>query len=223
LSPNGSFNCRQPGDLIVAEHLAGAIAPGELVVITGFGLGPAQVVSAAPGSDGLYAAQLAGTKVLVNGTPVPAIYTSTTQVEAVVPDSIAGGTAQVTVTYQDQTSASFPVPVAPAAPGIFTADSTGQGRAASINQNGLINIPAHWAGDVITLFVTGTGQATSAVTIHGGDLPVIPLSVEKGTFPGVVQIKVPIPFGQDCDVGVLIQVGDATSQPGVTIAIDICI
>ena len=93
-------------------------------------------------------------------------------------------------------SASFPVPVAPA---------------------------AHWAGDVITLFVTGTGQATSAVTIHGGDLPVIPLSVEKGTFPGVMQIEVPIPFGQDCDVGVLIQVGDATSQPGVTIAIDICI
>ena len=71
--------------------------------------------------------------------------------------------------------------------------------------------------------MTGTGQATSAVTIHGFNLPVMPLSVDKGTFPGVMQIKVPIPFGQDCDTPVVVQVGDATSQPGVTIAIDICI
>ena len=133
------------GVVNAASHLAGAIAPGELVVVTGSGLGPAQAVLAAPDSHGLYAAQLAGTTVLVNGTPVPLIYTSATQVEAVVPDSIAGGTAQVTVTYQGQTSASFPVPVAPAAPGIFTADSTGQGRADSFNQNGRINTPAHGA------------------------------------------------------------------------------
>ena len=51
----------------------------------------------------------------------------------------------------------------------------------------------------------------------------MPLSVNKGVFPGVTQIQVPIPFGQDCDTDVVVQVGDATSQPGVTIAIDICI
>ena len=51
----------------------------------------------------------------------------------------------------------------------------------------------------------------------------MPLSVNKGAFPGVTQIQVPIPFGQDCDTDVVVQVGDATSQPGVTIAIDLCI
>jgi uncharacterized protein (TIGR03437 family) len=211
------------GIVNAASHLAGAVAPGELVVVTGSGLGPAQAVFAAPDSHGLYAAQLAGTTVLVNGTPVPLIYTSATQVEAVVPDSVAGGTAQVAVTYQGQTSVSLQVPVAPAAPGIFTADSTGQGYATTINQNGRINIPAHWEGDVITLFVTGTGQVPSAVTIHGYYLPETPLSVDKGTLPGVTQIRMQIPHGLDCDTPVTVQVGDAASQPGVNIAVDLCI
>ena len=166
--------------LNAASRLAGAIAPGELVIVTGSGLGPAQVVSAIPDSDGVYAAQLAGTAVLVNGTPAALIYTSARQVEALVPDSVAGGTAQITVTYQGQTSASFPVPVAPTAPGIFTQDATGQGHAATINQKGEINVPAHWEGDVMTLFLTGAGHATPAVAIYGGEqLPII-----AGTPPG---------------------------------------
>jgi len=152
---------------------------------------------------------------------VPLVSTSATQVTAAVLDSITG-IAQVTVIYQGQTSAAFPVPVAPAAPGIFTVDGTGQGHAATVNQDGLINTAAHW-GDVMTLYVTGLGQAPSAVTIHGYNLSVTPLSVDKGTVPGVMQIKVPIPTGQDCDTQVVVQVGDATSQPGVTIAMDICI
>jgi hypothetical protein len=88
---------------------------------------------------------------------------------------------------------------------------TGQGHATTINQNGLINSPAD-GGDVITLFVTGIGKATSAVTIHGFNLSVIPLSVGTGTVPGVMQIKVPIPGGQDCDTTVVVQVGNASSR-----------
>ena len=211
------------GVVNAASHLGGPIAAGEFVVVTGSGLGPAQVVSAAPDSNGIYPAQLAGTTVLVNGTPVPLIYTSTAEVAAVVPDSLAVGTAQVTVIYQDQTSASFPIPVAPAAPGIFTVDSTGQGHAASVTQNGSVNTAAHWQGDVVTLFATGLGQATTGVTIRGFNLPITPLSVGKTAFPGVMQIKEQILPGQDCDTPVVIQVGDTSSQAGVTIAIDLCI
>jgi uncharacterized protein (TIGR03437 family) len=193
------------------------------VFITGSGLGPAQLVSSVPGSDGLYGTQLAGTTVQINGTPAPLIYTWATQVAAIVPDSVSEGTAQVIVNYQGQTSALFAVPIAPAAPGIFTVDSTGRGHAVTINQNGSINTAAHWEGDVVTLFVTGTGQATSVVTIHGYNLPLIPLSVGKGPVPGIMQIKVTIPFGQDCDTPVVVQVGNASSQDGVTIPIDLCI
>lgn len=205
-----------------ASNLAGPIAPGELVAITGLGLGPAQLVSA-PGTDGLYLNELAGTSVQINSMPALLLYTSTSQVAAVVPELVPGDIAQVTVTYQGKTSASFTVPVAHTAPGIFTQDATGRGHAAAINQKNIANVPAHWEGDVITLFVTGIGPSTALVTIDGFNLPVTPVSVEKGTVPGVMEIKVRIPYGQDCDTQVLIRVGDAKSQPDVTIALDLCI
>ena len=228
-SPNEAVRLLQPlGPMSIsavqnaASGLTGPVAPGEMVVISGSGLGPAQLVSSVPGSDGLLGTQLAGTTVQINGTPVPVIYTWATQVAAVVPDSVSGDTAQFTVTYQDHASASFAVPVAPAAPGIFTQDSTGRGHAATINQNGLIDTAAN-PGDDVTLFVTGIGEATSTVSIQGYNLPVLPVSVAKGPVPGVMQIKVAIPFGQDCDTPVVVQVGNASSQPGVTIAIALCI
>ena len=67
------------------------------------------------------------------------------------------------------------------------------------------------------------GQATTGVTIHGFNLPVTPLSVDKTPFPGVMQIKEQILHGQDCDTPVVIQVGNASSQAGVTSEIDLCI
>ena len=167
------------GVVNAASSLAGAIAPGELIAITGFGLGPAQLVSAAPGSDGLYPTQLAGTTVEVNGIPATLIYTWGTQVAAVVPDSVSGDTAQVTVTYQGRRSASFSAPVAPTAPGSSPQDATGRGHAATINQKGAIDIPAHWEGDLMTLFLTGAGHVDTrrrdlrwaAVADYAGNCP----------------------------------------------------
>jgi hypothetical protein len=71
-----------------ASGLPGPISPGELVVVSGSGLGPAQLVSGAAGSDGRYSDQLAGTTVQFNGVPAPLIYTWATQVAVVVPYSI---------------------------------------------------------------------------------------------------------------------------------------
>jgi hypothetical protein len=112
------------------------IAPGEIVTLKGSGLGPAQLVSARAGSDGLYPTQLRGTSVRFNGVAVPLLYTSATQVAAVVPYGVTGPAVQVTVTYQGQTSVPATIPVFAAAPGLFTADGTGAGQAAAINQDG---------------------------------------------------------------------------------------
>ena len=109
------------------------------MVITGSGLGPGQLIPATPGTNGLYSAQLSGTTVQFNGTPAPLIYTWATQVAAQVPDSVSVGAAQVTVTYEGRTSASFPVQVTQYAPGVFTLDSTGKGQAVALNQDGSIN------------------------------------------------------------------------------------
>jgi len=71
--------------------------------------------------------------------------------------------------------------------------------------------------------VWGLVEATSAVTVYGDNLPAMTLSVDKSPVPGVMQINVPIPIGQDCDTQVVVQVGNVKSQPGVTIAIGLCI
>ncbi len=208
-----------------ASNLAGSISAGELVVVEGYGLGPEQLTQAVPGNDGAYAAQLAGTTLLVNGIPARLIYSSATQVAAIVPDSVSAGTARLAVTYQGQSSASRPVPIASSIPGIFTVDSSGQGHALTTDQDGFLKKTVHW-NDVITLFLTGGGSATASVAVfYPGDSSQIevPISADPSNAPGVTQIKVPIPYGLVCDVPVVVKVGDVSSQAGVTIPIDICI
>jgi uncharacterized protein (TIGR03437 family) len=62
------------------------------------------------------------------------LYTSTTQVAAIVSYEVTGASTQVTVAYQGQTSASATVALADSAPGLFTSGSTGQGQARAVNQ-----------------------------------------------------------------------------------------
>ncbi len=208
------------GALNAASSLPGPIAPGELIVLTGSGLGPSPLVQAAPDSNGAYATQLAGTTVEVNGIAAPVIYASATQVAAVVPDSVALGPAQIAAGYLGSASRSLTIPVVAYAPGIFTADATGQGPAATVNQNGVIDAPAA-GGDTITLFLTGVGAATSA-NVNFGALT-FPVSIEPADGAGIARFQIPIPLGEDCASPVAVQVGNASSQAGVILAVNICI
>jgi len=226
-----------------ASNLAGAISPGEIVTLYGSGIGPAQLVKAAPGSNGSYGAQLANTSVSFSGIAAPMIYTWATQVAAIVPYGITGTTAQVTVTYQGQTSAALSVPISFSVPGIFSLDSTGQGQAAAINQDGVtVNGAATPAkvGDSISLYATGEGQTTPAgvdgkpatapypkpnlpvtVTVGGQDAPVQYAGGAQGLVAGLMQVNIQIPAGTEPGdaVPVVLRVGDAFSQIGVTIAV----
>ena len=227
-----------------ASNLAdGFIAPGEIVVLYGTGLGQAQLAVATVGADGLYDTQLAGTTVLMNGIPAPVIYTSATQVSVIAPYGITGSLAQLTATFQNRTTPPFSIPVAASAPSIFTSDSTGKGQAAAINQDGITlnsaSAPAR-RGDIISLYATGEGQTTPAgvdgkpaslplphpnlavtVTIGGQNAQVQYAGGAPGEVAGLMQINVQIPPGiaQGNGVPVVLQVGNARSQSGVTIAV----
>src|SRR5207244_2576775 len=74
-----------------ASSSTSAIAPGEIVAIKGSSLGPAAGVqfSVNP-STGMVDSSLAGTRILFSGFPAPILYTSSTQVNAIVPYEIAG-------------------------------------------------------------------------------------------------------------------------------------
>ncbi len=225
------------------SNLGGPIAPGEIVVLYGSGLGPAQLASANVGSDGLYDAALAGTRVQFDGIGAPILYTAATQVAAIVPYEVTGASTQVTVTFQGQTSAPATIALAGSAPGLFTVGPNGQGQAVAVNQNGSINsseIPVA-VGDKISLFATVEGQTSpggvdGALAAMPSPTPILPVTVTiggvtvdnlhlvggaSGEVAGLLQIDAVIPAGvtPSSAVPVVIQVSGAISQAGVTIAV----
>jgi uncharacterized protein (TIGR03437 family) len=177
------------------SNLRGPIAPGEIVVIYGVGLGPDPLVQGQP-QNGSFGNQVAGVQVLFNGVPGPVLYAWTKQVAAVVPFEVAvGGSARVQVLYSGQTVFDQTVAVSYAVPGVATADASGSGQAAAINQDGSRNSPANPAklGSVVSLFWTGGGQMFPALT--DGQLttdatlpgPGVPVSALVGGLTSTVQ------------------------------------
>jgi uncharacterized protein (TIGR03437 family) len=226
----------------VASNLAGPVAPGEIVVLSHSGIGPAQMTEFQLNQAGLVGTQLDRTEVTFNGTPAPLVYTWTGSLSAIVPYSVNGTSAQVRLTFRGQTSAPFTVQVAPSAPGLFTADSTGKGQAAARIQAGTYNSPGNpeKIGGLINLYATGEGQTSPAgidgklaedslptpvlpvaVTIGGQPATVMEKSGAPGLVAGVMWILATIPSGimPGDAVPVTIQVGNASSQSGVTIAV----
>ena len=144
-----------------ASSASGAIAPGEIVAIKGSSLGPASGVkfSVNP-ATGMVDPLLAGTRALFGDFPAPIIYTSATQVNAIVPYEIAGQSqVLLQVEYQGVLAAPIVLPVGTASPGVFTSDFTGSGQAAALNQDGSLNGLANPAakGSYVTLYFTGGG------------------------------------------------------------------
>jgi uncharacterized protein (TIGR03437 family) len=229
-----------------ASYVTGVVSPGEMVVVFGTGLGPAQLAGLALDSAGFVSSQYSANAVIsvqFNGFAAPLMYTSSTAIAAIVPYEITGSTAQVTVTYQGKTSAPATVRVTASVPGIFTADASGMGQAAAVNDGPrTTNSAASPAvqGSTITLYATGEGQ-----TWPGGvdgtpapsapfPAPILPVSVTIGgvqalvqyaggafgEVAGMLQINVLVPSTvQGNALPVVVQVGSATTQSGVTIAV----
>jgi uncharacterized protein (TIGR03437 family) len=208
-----------------ASQRATPLSPGKIVVIYGAGLGPSQLMQPANGQP---VTSLGGTTVAFNGIPATILYTSATQVAALVPYTLTGTSAQVTVTYQSEASEAFAQPVAPSAPGIFTSNLTGAGQAAAINVlDGTVNSAKNPVkiGGYISLYATGEGQTTGSpahpllpvsVTIGGIPATVQYAGAAPGQVAGLIQVNVQIPAGVQPGgyVPVVLQVGDSSTTDG---------
>jgi uncharacterized protein (TIGR03437 family) len=226
-----------------ASNIQGAVAPGEIVTVFGNGIGPASLTLFTV-SNGFIGTQLAGTQVFFNGVAAPLIYVSSNVVAAIAPYSLANAaTANITVVYQGNTSATTTVPVVTTAPGIFTSNSAGSGQAAANNQDGSINSASNPAkvGSFISLYISGDGQTNPAGVdgklANAAPYPatVLPVQVTIGGLPAVVsyagatptavagltQLNVQIPAGTPAGnaVPVTVKVGDVGAQTGVTVAV----
>ncbi len=169
-----------------ASGEASTVAPGEIVTLRGYGLGPA-TAAVAPGQAPVD--QLGGTQVRFGGIAAPVFSAQSQQVAVQVPWEIAGQTStEVVVTYNGGppagTLASVPVVVAAAAPGIF----------AVANSDGRLNSPSNPAkvGSFITIYGTG-GGLTNPLGTTGGLWPItalatlsLPVSVSIGGTDAVV-------------------------------------
>ena len=132
-----------------ASYSQDAVAPGEMVAIFGSSLGPLVPAGLQLDDSGNVATILAGTQVLFDGVTAPMVFAADGQVNAIVPFGVSGSTTQVQVQYQGLASATFPMSVAPAVIGIFSADASGAGQAVVLNQDGSINSPANPAAPVL--------------------------------------------------------------------------
>ena len=208
-----------------ASGAAGTVAPGEIVTLQGYGLGPA---TAAVAPSQAPVDQLGGTQVTFGGIAAPVFSAQSQQVTVQVPWEIAGQTStEVAVSYNGQTAvASAPVVVATAAPGIY----------AVANSDGTLNSstnPAK-AGGFITIYGTG-GGVTNPLGITGGLWPItaslptltLPVSVTiggtnamvlyAGSAPtlesGYFQINVALPSGLQASAAanLVVTVGGSSS------------
>jgi uncharacterized protein (TIGR03437 family) len=231
------------GVLNSASYAGGAVAPGEIIVIYGSGMGPGTLVGLQLDSRGYVSSSLAGTQVLFDGVPAPLIYTQAGQVSAVVPYAVSGNaTTQLRVFYQGQTSIPISLPVTAAAPGIFTSDSSGRGQGSIVNQDGSINSPDNPApvGSVVAVYATGEGQTNPGgidgkpaglspplanqpvtATIGGLNAPVQYAGGVFGLVAGVMQVNVLIPQGVSVgsSVPIVLSVGGTATQANITLAI----
>jgi uncharacterized protein (TIGR03437 family) len=223
---------------------SGRVAPGQIITLVGSGLGPGAGVSADPTPTVRYPTSLAGVRVLVDNTPAPLLYVQASQINAVVPYSIAPGkTVDVTAEYEGRVLTAR-VDAVRAEFSLFTADTSGSGQAAALNEDGTLNSPSNPArrGSIIVLYGTGAGvtippsaDGALAPVVSPDALPkpvgqiVVPpgVVVYAGAAPGLVngvtQINVRIseaaPAG-DNGIGVFIDGAPQLGQSGiVTIAV----
>jgi uncharacterized protein (TIGR03437 family) len=214
-------------------------AAGQLISIYGTQLGPSAGSGIQLGPGGAVTTSNGGTQVLFGGAAAPILYTGAGQVNAAIPCSLAGQTStQMVVEYLGAQSAPVTLSLGPAAPGIFTADGSGQGQAAALNQDNSFNGPSNPAppGSIVTFYATGVGPTSPCMDgqVYQSNFPVLMLPVIVGVgksgaqvlysgqapdlVSGVAQFNIVIP--SDAPSGVVpltLVVGGIFSTPGVTI------
>ncbi|MCU1336904.1 MAG: repeat containing protein [Bryobacterales bacterium] len=184
-----------------ASLLPGPLAPGMLVAILGTG-----------NAGGVLA-----TEVSFAGYPAAILALDASRILVQAPVQIAG-MSQVEIKVA---SAIIVATVADAAPALFT---TGSGQVAAVNEDGTPNSAEHPVsrGSWVSFYATGEGVAGLPVAVRiGGYAAEVLYSGAVAGYPGLFQINARIPAGYMAPgiLNVVVTVGDAPSQAGVTIAV----
>jgi uncharacterized protein (TIGR03437 family) len=202
---------------------------------------------------GRVATELAETRVLFDGLPAPLVYVTKNQLSAVVPygaerslvwgaPGFRSGLIDVRLEYQGARSRAARLLLKESVPAIFSADSSGKGQGAILNQDGSRNSAENPAarGSVVMIFATGEGATNPpgvdgaiagavlpkpallvGATIGGVSAEVQYAGAAPDLMAGVLQVnaKVPESITPGPAVGVQTRIGQSTSPAGVTLAV----
>ncbi len=225
-----------------AAFVPGPLSPGMIITLVGTNLGPTTAVQGQV-VGGRFTTSLSGVRVLFDGIAAPVLYASSTQINAVVPYSLAGrASSRMSVEYNNVVSTSLEPRIVDTAPGIFTTDGR---QVAMFNQDGSYNSSANPAvvGSVVVLYVTGEGSTNPAgvdgevigsnlkrpiaavrVRVGGIEVPAADI-LYAGSAPtlvsGLMQINFRLPANTPTGPNTSLEVivGSAASQPGVVLAV----
>lgn len=226
----------QPGQIAnFAGGMGGPVAPGEMVLISGSGMGPAQAVASSITATSHIDTVAGNARVLFDGVPAPILSAQSGQIVAIVPYAVAGKTSvQMAVEYAGQTSARVTVPVADVAAAIFTDQPLGKGSPLIVNADGSRNSAANPAnkGSTITFYVTGEGIPGTlgidgrlaaapfqtpaqpiGVTVNTAAVKVLYAGAAPG-FAGIMQVNIQLDTGES--IGALpltVQIGTKSTPP----------
>jgi uncharacterized protein (TIGR03437 family) len=215
------------------------VAPGEVINIQGFNLGPSPAVTAPVGD---LPTSLGGVQVTFDGLPAALSYVSPNELVVQVPFSIqTGQQTDMRVIYQSNSSDIVTLDAVNVVPGVYTQSANGRGPATAVNPDGSINSILHPAlkGQYVTIYAAGlgtltpglaTGQTPPASPISNTTSPVtavldglsanVSFAGAAPGFPGLYQINLQIPPATASGTRSLtLFVGGTPSQFGVTIFI----
>jgi uncharacterized protein (TIGR03437 family) len=188
------------------------IAQGAIFTISGTGLGPATLQQpksypwpSTQGLDGTTVQVKAGTKT----ETCIMVYTSSTQVAAILPSATPVGSGELSITYEGETS-SASIQVLIANFGTFTLNKAGSGPGVfnDLSNNSITMIhPAH-PGETVVLSGSGLGAMSgneaeppaqvdlgTGVEVFVGNQPAKVLYGGRGSSPGLDQIHFVVPSG----------------------------
>jgi uncharacterized protein (TIGR03437 family) len=165
---NPSVPIVQSGGVVSAASYAGSVplSPGSMMSIFGSALAPALTVA----QNLPLQTSLSGTQVLLAGKPVPLLFTSDGQINALVPYDIATNTSQqLLVVRGGAYSVPQPVTFADGSPAVFTTDQSGKGPGivVGVRPDGTqyLNNPTNpsAAGEALVIYCAGLGSVDQPV------------------------------------------------------------
>jgi uncharacterized protein (TIGR03437 family) len=186
-------------------------------------------MTAVADASGTMPNSLGGVQVTINGSPVPLLYVSDSQVNAVTPLYLSGSAARVSISFNGTVTADFVATVVGAIPEIF---QRGDGTAAAINQDGSVNSADHPAppGSVVAIWATGIGRPTfdawqdghlavgavdfgcCQIDVDGYPADVLYGGTAPGIVAGVAQVNFQLP---------LVRAGDLSPSHGPTVYVSL--